>query len=126
MDVMLNGRDEPRVLFNYRAQGMKAKAMQLTDPAPFELAPHPTAELFNAREGGGIPTDKAEGFWESANDDVACACCTVIFCCSRRLSLSAVVLLSSSSSDFTVDLYPLLSMTKISPCFSDILFPGQV
>ncbi|KAJ7442363.1 hypothetical protein B0H11DRAFT_2251534 [Mycena galericulata] len=34
------------------------------------------------------------------------------------------VLRSSSSSGFTTDLWPLLSMAKISPCFSDILFPG--
>ncbi|KAF8208823.1 hypothetical protein K438DRAFT_1812950 [Mycena galopus ATCC 62051] len=32
---------------------------------------------------------------------------------------------SSSSSDFTTDLWPLLSMTKLSPCFSDILFPAE-
>lgn len=37
-----------------------------------------------------------------------------------------VVLLYSASTEFTTDLYPMLSMTKISPCFSDILVPSEV
>ncbi|KAJ7115010.1 hypothetical protein C8R44DRAFT_795157 [Mycena epipterygia] len=105
MEFMLNGRDEPRVLFDYREPGTKAEALKIKDMTPFDIAPHPTAEFFKTRAGCRIPKTPA-GFVESANDDVA-------------------FLLSSSSSDFTVDLYPLLSMTKISPCFSDILFPGQ-
>ncbi|KAJ7467882.1 glycosyl transferase family 90-domain-containing protein [Mycena galericulata] len=104
MDFILNGRDEPRVVFNYRELGSKAVATQLKDGTPFEISPRPTADFFKARSGCTIPK-RSVGFTESANDDVA-------------------FLLSSSSSDFTVDLYPLLSMTKISPCFSDILFPG--
>jgi hypothetical protein len=30
------------------------------------------------------------------------------------------------SSAFTTDLYPLLSLTKVSPCFSDIVVPTEV
>lgn len=37
-----------------------------------------------------------------------------------------VVLLFSASTEFTTDMYPMLSMTKISPCFADILVPSEV
>ncbi|KAJ6608331.1 glycosyl transferase family 90-domain-containing protein [Mycena sp. CBHHK59/15] len=105
MNFMLNGRDEPRVVFNYRKPGAKAEALKIKDTTPFEIAPHPTSDFFKTRKGCGVP-ESPVGFASSANDDVA-------------------FLLSSSSSDFTSDFYPLLSMTKISSCFSDILFPGQ-
>ncbi|KAJ7750737.1 glycosyl transferase family 90-domain-containing protein [Mycena maculata] len=105
MDFMLNGRDEPRVLFNHRELGSKDAAQEIKDTPPFEIAPHPTGDFFKNRPGCTI-AKQSSGFAESANDDVS-------------------FLISSSSTDFTTDLYPLLSMTKISPCFSDILFPGQ-
>jgi hypothetical protein len=37
-----------------------------------------------------------------------------------------IVFLSSSPAWFTLDLYPMLSVTKVSPCFADILFPSEV
>jgi hypothetical protein len=37
-----------------------------------------------------------------------------------------LVFISSARTEFTVDLYPVLSMSKVSPCFADILFPIEV
>ncbi|KAJ7292653.1 glycosyl transferase family 90-domain-containing protein [Mycena rebaudengoi] len=52
----------------------------------------------------------------------------VVFNCDRRgcglVDSNDTFIRSSSSSDFTTDLWPILSMTKISPCFSDILIPS--
>ncbi|KAJ7459740.1 glycosyl transferase family 90-domain-containing protein [Mycena latifolia] len=105
MDFLLNGRDEPRVVFNFREPGARTEAMKLKDPNPFHIAPHPTSDFFKDRSGCS-PLSTSKGFAEDGSADIA-------------------FLRSSSSSDFTTDLWPLLSMTKISPCFSDILFPGQ-
>ncbi|KAJ7288454.1 glycosyl transferase family 90-domain-containing protein [Mycena rebaudengoi] len=104
MDFLLNGRDEPRVVFNYREPGARKEALTLKDTNPFHLTPHPTADFFHNRSGcRPLSTDK--GFTSDASADIS-------------------FLRSSSTADFTTDLWPLLSMTKISPCFSDILFPG--
>ncbi|KAF7365338.1 CAP10 domain-containing protein [Mycena venus] len=105
MDFMLNGRDEPRVVFNYRDPDSRKDAMVLKDPNPFHNAPRPTSEWF-ADKSGCSPLSNPMGFATDGSADIA-------------------FLRSSSSSDFTTDLWPLLSMTKISPCFADILFPGQ-
>ncbi|KAJ6557366.1 glycosyl transferase family 90-domain-containing protein [Mycena vulgaris] len=105
MDFLLNGRDEPRVVFNYREPDARKTAMTLKDPNPFHIAPHPTSDFFKDRSGCN-PLSTPKGFATDGSADIA-------------------FLRSSSSSDFTTDLWPLLSMTKISPCFSDILFPGQ-
>jgi hypothetical protein len=72
MDFMLNGRDEPRVLFDYREFGARAQALKISDPTPFEIVPHPTGVFFQTRSGCGVPKSSA-GFAESASDDVACA-----------------------------------------------------
>ncbi|KAJ6527546.1 glycosyl transferase family 90-domain-containing protein [Mycena sp. CBHHK59/15] len=105
MDFMINGRDEPCVVFNVREPGVREDARNLTDLTPFHIAPIPTSEFFKQHNGcNSLNSDM--GFSSSAIEDVA-------------------FLRSSSSSDFTTDLWPILSMTKISPCFSDILFPGQ-
>ncbi|KAJ7043992.1 glycosyl transferase family 90-domain-containing protein [Mycena alexandri] len=104
MDFLLNGRDEPRVVFNYRDPGARKNAMILKDPNPFHFAPRPTSQFFQDQSGCS-PFSSPLGFATDASADIA-------------------FLRSSSSSDFTTDLWPLLSMTKISPCFSDILFPG--
>ena len=37
-----------------------------------------------------------------------------------------LVLMASASADFTTDLYPVLSQSKIDPCFADIVFPSEV
>ncbi|KAJ7254347.1 glycosyl transferase family 90-domain-containing protein [Mycena haematopus] len=105
MDFLLNGRDEPRVVFNYRNPDARKDAMVLKDPNPFHIAPRPTAKWFADRSGCS-PLSNPKGFTTDGSADIA-------------------FLRSSSSTDFTIDLWPLLSMTKISPCFSDILFPGQ-
>ncbi|KAJ6584860.1 glycosyl transferase family 90-domain-containing protein [Mycena capillaripes] len=105
MEFLLNGRDEPRVVFNFREPGVHVQALNLEDPNPFHVAPYPTADFFRNQSGCNL-LSKTHGFVYDESSDVA-------------------FLRSSSSSDFTTDLWPLLSMTKISPCFSDILFPSQ-
>lgn len=37
--------------------------------------------------------------------------------------ISFAVLLSTAMTGFTTDMYPILSMTKIEPCFADIISP---
>ncbi|KAF8184983.1 glycosyl transferase family 90-domain-containing protein [Mycena galopus ATCC 62051] len=103
MDILINGRDEPRVLFNVRAAGAQGAAVRLKDLDPFRIAPVPTSDFFRKQAGCDFSSTPT-GFVSDPINDIA-------------------FLRSSSSSDFTTDLWPLLSMTKIS-CFSDILFPG--
>ncbi|KAJ7448244.1 glycosyl transferase family 90-domain-containing protein [Mycena galericulata] len=105
MDVLINGRDEPRVVFNARDPDISKSALNLTDAEPFHNAPTPTSEFFKHRSGCST-LHTGDGFTVNALEDVA-------------------FIRSSSSADFATDFWPMLSMTKISPCFSDILFPGQ-
>ncbi|KAJ6614249.1 glycosyl transferase family 90-domain-containing protein [Mycena sp. CBHHK59/15] len=97
--------DEPRVAFNYRVLGAKDHAFDFEDTTPFEISPRPTAEFFKKQSGCIIAND-ATGFMSSVNDDSA-------------------FLISTAKPGFTTDLYPVLSMAKVSPCFSDILFPSE-
>ncbi|KAJ7038860.1 glycosyl transferase family 90-domain-containing protein [Mycena alexandri] len=109
MTFVVNGKDQPRVVFDYREPGnaTRDRALLLTeDGHPFELVPHPTtAEFFRQRPGCEVLRSR-EGFAEFANDDSA-------------------FFLSSSPAYFTLDLYPVLSVTKVSPCFADIVFPSE-
>ncbi|KAJ7115011.1 glycosyl transferase family 90-domain-containing protein [Mycena epipterygia] len=105
MKFLLNSRDEPRVVFNVHADGALEQAFRPQDPTPFQIAPRPTAEFFKHQSGCVVPA-KVPGFTSSVNDDTA-------------------FLISSAKSGFTTDLYPLISMAKISSCFSDILFPTE-
>ncbi|KAJ6503080.1 glycosyl transferase family 90-domain-containing protein [Mycena vulgaris] len=105
MSLILNGRDEPRVIFNYRQPGMREKALNVSDPTPFEHSPHPTASFFKDDMHCLIP-NRDKGFTGLAND-------------------ASAFMLYSSSTQFTTDLYPVLSMTKVSPCFADILVPSE-
>ncbi|KAJ7194673.1 glycosyl transferase family 90-domain-containing protein [Mycena pura] len=105
MNVILNGRDEPRILFNYRKADARPKALNVSDPTPFEHSPQPTHSYFKDEMQCTIP-NRPTGFTEPAND------------------VSAFMLYASST-QFTIDLYPILSMTKISPCFADILVPSE-
>ncbi|KAJ6498225.1 glycosyl transferase family 90-domain-containing protein [Mycena vulgaris] len=105
MTFFMNGRDEPRVAFNYRDPGAREAALAPSDSTPFLIEPHPTAEFFASRSGCVVPLEAA-GLMASANEDNS-------------------FLLSSAKPGFTTDLYPVLSMAKISPCFSDILFPTE-
>ncbi|KAJ7243594.1 glycosyl transferase family 90-domain-containing protein [Mycena haematopus] len=104
MEFLINGRDEPRVVFNTRDPAMMQDAMELKDTNPFRIAPIPTSDFF--KNCSGCSTLSTQGLTVNAIEDVA-------------------FIRSSSSADFTTDLWPILSMTKISPCFSDILYPGQ-
>ncbi|KAJ6601146.1 glycosyl transferase family 90-domain-containing protein [Mycena vulgaris] len=105
MSLILNGRDEPRVIFNYRQPGMRLKALNVSDPTPFEHSPHPTASFYKDDMHCLIP-NRDKGFTELAND-------------------ASAFMLYSSSTEFTTDLFPVMSMTKVSPCFADILVPSE-
>ncbi|KAJ6598627.1 glycosyl transferase family 90-domain-containing protein [Mycena sp. CBHHK59/15] len=105
MTFLLNGRDEPRVAFNFRSTDAKKNAFTYRDLTPFEIAPRPTTEFFEQQNGCIVPKD-ATGLMLSANEDSG-------------------FLISSAKPGFTTDLYPIISMAKISPCFSDILFPTE-
>ncbi|KAJ6611337.1 glycosyl transferase family 90-domain-containing protein [Mycena sp. CBHHK59/15] len=105
MSFIINGKDQPRVLFDYRApNATRERALALTEERPFDVLPHPTAEFFHTQgcEVFRSPT----GFAESANGDSG-------------------FFLSSSPAWFTLDMYPVLSVTKVSACFADIVFPSE-
>ncbi|CAK5266207.1 unnamed protein product [Mycena citricolor] len=106
MEFLINGRDEPRVVFNTADPNNRKAALMISDSQPFRITPLPTADFFkDRRECAVIDTD--QGFGIDALDAVP-------------------FIRSSSTSEFTTDLYPLLSMTKLaSPCFADIVFPAQ-
>ncbi|KAJ7476359.1 glycosyl transferase family 90-domain-containing protein [Mycena galericulata] len=105
MKFLINGRDEPRVAFNYRAPNALEHAFWVNDSTPFNIAPTPTAEFLRGQSGCLVPKE-ANGFMEIVND-------------------AHSFLIYSAKSGFTTDLYPVLSMARISPCFSDILFPTE-
>ncbi|KAJ7114282.1 glycosyl transferase family 90-domain-containing protein [Mycena epipterygia] len=106
MSFIINGKDQPRVVFDHRAPGSatREKALALTDERPFDVLPQRTAEFF--RNHGCEVLRSPMGFTETANDDSG-------------------FLLSSSPAWFTLDLYPVLSVTTVSPCFADIVFPSE-
>ncbi|KAF7369304.1 CAP10 domain-containing protein [Mycena venus] len=105
MNLIINERDEPRVMFDYRRPNIKQAVFNVTDPAPFEHAPQHTAAFFKDTMNCLVPNHPL-GFTELAND-------------------ASAFMLSSASTQFTTDLYPLLSMARISPCFADILVPSE-
>ncbi|KAJ7677734.1 glycosyl transferase family 90-domain-containing protein [Mycena polygramma] len=104
-NIIINGRDEPRVVFDYRRPRVQETVFAAgPDPNPFEHTPQSTAKFFKDRHCH-IPNQPL-GFTDLAND-------------------ASAFMLSSSSTQFTTDLYPLLSAAKISPCFADILVPSE-
>nr|GAT50255.1 predicted protein [Mycena chlorophos] len=105
MKIILNGRDEPRSLFNTRLPNMRQQALNASDRTPFEVSPRPTDKFFRDEMGCIVP-DRDVGFMHPAND-------------------ASGFMLFSSSTQFATDLVPVLSMTKITPCFSDILVPSE-
>ncbi|KAJ6450130.1 glycosyl transferase family 90-domain-containing protein [Mycena vitilis] len=101
-NILINGRDEPRVMFDYRRPNIQETVLNaVADPAPFEHAPHSTAMFFKDRHCR-VPNQPL-GFTELANDASACI----------------------ASTQFTTELYPLMSLAKVSPCFADILVPSE-
>ncbi|KAJ7836883.1 glycosyl transferase family 90-domain-containing protein [Mycena olivaceomarginata] len=119
MTVLINARDEPRVLFDvgplFDDPPALTGALTLTDPTPFTLSPPNTTVFFS----------------EPARRDVCRP--------SRGTGVARDVsfLLSASSAEFTTDLVPVLSMTKLADaststttegggsCFADVLMPGE-
>lgn len=107
MDVVWNYQDEPRILYNTRLPDSKEHATEVHDDNPFNQRPKPTKDYFF--EDGHhqcIVPNSPWGFGNSTNDVNG-------------------FMLYSSSTRFTTDLYPMLSQTKITPCFSDILIPSS-
>ncbi|KAJ7292655.1 glycosyl transferase family 90-domain-containing protein [Mycena rebaudengoi] len=94
MNFLINMRGLPRVVFNWSDEVLRRNSRNLEDQQPFDKPPVPMANILSDRRGCGF-VDSNDTF-----------------------------IRSSSSSDFTTDLWPILSMTKISPCFSDILIPS--
>ncbi|KAJ7238728.1 glycosyl transferase family 90-domain-containing protein [Mycena rebaudengoi] len=107
MSFIINGKDQPRVVFDYSAPGKatRERALVLKDERPFDLSPRPSADFFRSRPGCQVLRNPV-GFTEMANDDSG-------------------FFLSSSPAYMTQDLYPVMSVTKVSPCFADILFPSE-
>ncbi|KAF8204220.1 glycosyl transferase family 90-domain-containing protein [Mycena galopus ATCC 62051] len=105
MPIVISGRDEPRVVFNYRLPDTRTKALHLSDETPFRHTPRPTASYFQDEMKCLLPM-RSKGFTGLAND-------------------ASGFMLFASSTDFTTDLYPILSMTKVTPCFADILVPSE-
>lgn len=72
MSIILNGRDEPRVVFNYRLPDARHKALSVSDPTPFQHSPRPTASYFKDEMKCLVPS-RPKGFTDLANDASACA-----------------------------------------------------
>ncbi|KAF7323933.1 CAP10 domain-containing protein [Mycena kentingensis (nom. inval.)] len=107
MSLILNGRDEPRVLFNYRKipEDMRHQALAEPDALLFQHSPKPTGFYLKNTMGCLIP-NADKGFTEAGND-------------------ASAFMQYASSTEFTTGLSPVLSVTKVSPCFSDILVPSE-
>ncbi|KAJ7759357.1 glycosyl transferase family 90-domain-containing protein [Mycena maculata] len=105
MNIVVNHRDEPRVAFNPRDPHARSGALDASDAMPFRNAPHPTSKYYKDERHCIVPNEP-KGFMTYAND-------------------ANSFLLYSASADFATDLYPVLSQSKIYPCFSDILFPSE-
>ncbi|KAJ7735941.1 hypothetical protein B0H16DRAFT_1892096 [Mycena metata] len=76
MTFIVNGKDQPRVVFDYREPGnaTRDRALSLTENGqPFELVPQPTtAQFFRERPGCEVLRG-ADGFADVTNDDSGCA-----------------------------------------------------
>ncbi|KAL7416466.1 glycosyl transferase family 90-domain-containing protein [Mrakia frigida] len=103
-DVIFNYQDEPRVVFNVRDPEMVSKAYDLDDKEAYRRGPHPTSEYYLENGKCRFP-----------NSGVGLA---------NLVNPNNAFLLSSPSTGFTENLRPILSQTKIEPCFADILVPS--
>ncbi|KAJ7499924.1 glycosyl transferase family 90-domain-containing protein [Mycena latifolia] len=111
LTLLINHRDEPRVAFDARVPHAQAGALNAlsandADATPFRHAPRPTTAGYYKDEGHCVVPNEPMGFMTYAND-------------------ASAFLLASASADFTTDLYPVLSQSKIYPCFADIVFPSE-
>ncbi|KAJ7595028.1 glycosyl transferase family 90-domain-containing protein [Mycena floridula] len=105
LNIIFNGRDEPRVLFNYRVPDVIEQALDASDDQPFHHKPERTSIVYKDQKKCLVP-NRPNGFTSFAND-------------------ASAFLISSTSSDYATDLYPILSASRVSPCFADILLPSQ-
>ncbi|KAF7309376.1 CAP10 domain-containing protein [Mycena indigotica] len=122
MQVLINGRDEPRVvfdsaeLFSTDKHSLPSHVASLSDSNPFGNSPPSTEEFFKPKLACRPPRGSG------GLKDVP-------------------FLLSASSAEFTTDFVPVLSMTKLADsasgvasggqpdggptCFADIVMPGE-
>ncbi|KAF8209400.1 glycosyl transferase family 90-domain-containing protein, partial [Mycena galopus ATCC 62051] len=104
MTFFLNGKDGPRIAFDFREAGARQSAYFVNDSdSLFEFRHRPTENFFAQKSGCEVALD-ANGFKDSANN-------------------FSGFLIDGAKPAFTTDLYPMFSMATISPCFADILYP---
>ncbi|KAJ6574551.1 glycosyl transferase family 90-domain-containing protein [Mycena capillaripes] len=118
MTVLVNGRDEPRVVFDVGPFFEEGARLGNSTHRPNPLQPRPprTAAFFSDAPSGRDQVCRPARGW-------------------ARRRMLAVILLSASSAEFTTDLVPVLSMTKLADastvaegggsCFADVLVPGE-
>ncbi|KAJ7799679.1 hypothetical protein B0H14DRAFT_3491349 [Mycena olivaceomarginata] len=106
MNLVFNHRDEPRVAFDARIPNTLNEGLAVDDVAPFFNQPPAPPPSSTRTKSTAFSRAGPNGFLTYAND-------------------ANSFLLYSASADFTTDLYPVLSQTKIYPCFADILFPSE-
>ncbi|KAJ7906638.1 hypothetical protein B0H13DRAFT_2505547 [Mycena leptocephala] len=164
MTVLINGRDEPRVMFDVGLlfEDTFAHALTLTDPTPFALSPPRTGAFFAQPErrdvcrpagdvgvGGDVPCELflfsvLYGRWDGTGRVPPSSCFARVSAASAAFQSGVSVLVSASSAEFTTDLVPVHSMTKLADasvsggargvsgaegagsCFMDVLVPEEI
>lgn len=91
-------------MFDVRDPDSRSRAWNLTDETPYFHNPNTTADFFEGQRKCLYPNSQT-GLFEATNKEDA-------------------FLISAVSQGFTTDLRPVVSQTKISPCFADILIPS--
>lgn len=70
MDILVNGQDEPRVVFNTEDADALLGATKIKDAEPFRISPVYTSEFFRERSGCTFVASN-RGF-PSSLEDVGC------------------------------------------------------
>ncbi|KAJ7640146.1 hypothetical protein B0H17DRAFT_1276923 [Mycena rosella] len=103
MNIVLNYREEPRVVFNPGMPDARAGVLTSNDATSFKHAPRPTLSKYYKDAKHCIMPNEPKGFMMYGND-------------------ANSFLLYSASANFTTDLYHVMSQSKISLCFANVLF----
>ncbi|KAF7333024.1 CAP10 domain-containing protein [Mycena venus] len=101
VNLVFNHRDEPRVAFDARIPNTQDGALTVDDTTPLLQRASPDIQVLHGRKALPRP-ERSQGIHHIRQ---------------RRQFFA--------SADFATDLYPVLSQTKIYPCFADILFPSE-
>lgn len=78
MNLVLNGQDEPRVVFNVQNEDAYEHAVHPSDPRPFLNSPFPTAQYYGKGSVGGghcLLLNRLSGLGDFVNDKHACTFC---------------------------------------------------